>query len=135
MRLSAAVVFSLCMPALVQAADYRAGWTAGRFYTKSVECESAIVLPAAQSYERKGISKGMAEETMRGETLSMVPLIEQTAAAVCHCALNQVAQQYSYDAYRANQAPLRDLVEGSACRQLADPSKLTKEQVEALRLK
>jgi hypothetical protein len=126
---------ALCIPALVDAAEYRPGWTAQRFYSEVVGCESAIVLPAIQSFTQRGVSKGRAEESLRSETVSMEPVFEHVAAEACHCALNQVAQYNAYDSFSADKTVLKNAIESQACKGLATPSVLNKDQLESLRLK
>ena len=76
----------LCVPFIAHAVEYSAGWTGPRLYAEVAGCEAAIVLPAIQSFEKKGVAAGKSEHEVRNVTFSMVPLFEHAASATCYCA-------------------------------------------------
>lgn len=134
MKLSV-ITLSLAAPLVAQAADYRPGWDAGRFYSEVVSCEAAIVFPEIQGYQKRGIAKGRTEESLRGEMIANEPVFEHLAAQVCQCAVNEVAKYTTYEAYNADKTVLKNAFSSQACNAQAVMQGTTKEQAEALRLK
>jgi hypothetical protein len=101
-------------------AEYSTGWSFENFYQEVVTCKAAIVMPAAATYIERGHADKQSEESLRSEVISMSRIFDQTAAAGCFCAINELAKTTPYKSYEglAQQARLQaigNILEGSVC--------------------
>ena len=96
--LSASLIASAA-DSLAPPPDYKPGWDVEVFYKEVLTCRTAIVLPAANAYSKRGAAQKMEADELRRETISMLPLFEHAASVGCFCAVNKAAQLKDYQAY------------------------------------
>jgi len=109
------------VPGQVFGAEYSAGWTFENFYQEIVTCKAAIVMPAAASYEERARANKQPEEPLRSEVISMSRIFDQTAAAGCFCAINEIAKATPYQEYErlgnqsARLTSVKKMLDGPMC--------------------
>jgi len=78
---------------------YEKGWDYQNFYAEVDWCKKSVIFPAAQNYIKAGIESEKSVESMRAETISMVPVFESMATDMCYCTFNELAKDLSYTDY------------------------------------
>lgn len=70
-------------------------------YLEVAACRSIVVGSAAKKYHDKGNAAQKAEDELRSEVISVLPVIESPASVGCYCAVNEIAKAESYSAFVA----------------------------------
>ncbi|MEX8519531.1 MAG: hypothetical protein AB3X44_13555 [Leptothrix sp. (in: b-proteobacteria)] len=119
-------------------AEYKDDWNSKNFYEAVNLCRSAIIYPAANDYEKKGLERGQTKEQLRSEIIATTPVFESIASDACYCALNEYAKDLKNVDYIRNWNSIGEYLQTPRCKaKMIESMKIfqNREQLLLLRLK